>query len=121
MKPAPATHHFLERKHEMGGVNGATDANPHADWPEESHGKEYAEFVGYAVACGAAVVEGGLNPIADIGCIADAAAMLWPKDDKVPDPGAPHIDLPVSPDNPGPYTQTAHEDPPPPLDPTRKI
>jgi hypothetical protein len=75
-----------------------------------------AETTGLVVACGTAAVELGANPIADIGCIADAIVTIWDDADAhtVPDQGAPDIDLPVSPESIGPSTQTQPVEPPPP-------
>ena len=79
-------------------------------------GATWVEIIGTTIDCAGAIVEGGLNPLADAGCIAGVVATNWELN-TIDDDGTidvPIIDIPPDPEPIGPVTQTAPDDPPPP-------
>lgn len=79
--------------------------------------KGILEAAAVAIDCGLAITEGGLNPLADAGCIAGATAAnmgLYTDDTSEPDYPTPTLDTPVTEQAGTSYQTFSHDDPPPP-------
>jgi uncharacterized membrane protein YgcG len=81
-----------------------------------SDARTWLEVIVTTIDCAGAIVEGGLNPLADAGCVGGVVATNWEINDVDDDPTSdvPVIDIPLDPEPIGPVTSTAPDDPPPP-------
>jgi hypothetical protein len=83
---------------------------------ERSSGPFWIGVIITTLDCAGAILEGGANPIADVGCVGGVVATNWEINDVDDDPvsDVPVIDIPLDPEPIGPVTSTAPDDPPPP-------